>query len=60
MRQAHALAAVVMGWLLCTVGTAATRGVSVTIDAHSTSDAVTQYEYGMFIEPIGALIARTL
>lgn len=60
MRRWHALAAVLVGWLLCTVSTAATRGVNVTIDAHSTSDAVTQYEYGMFIEPIGALIARTL
>jgi alpha-L-arabinofuranosidase len=34
--------------------------VSVTIDGRQTSDPVTQYEYGMFIEPIGGLIARTL
>lgn len=31
-----------------------------TIDASKTHDAVTRYEYGMFIEPIGGLIARTL
>jgi hypothetical protein len=34
--------------------------VRVRIDGQQTSDPVTQYEYGMFIEPIGALIARTL
>ncbi|HEX6510597.1 MAG TPA: alpha-L-arabinofuranosidase C-terminal domain-containing protein [Chloroflexota bacterium] len=34
--------------------------LAVTIDARQTSDPVTQYEYGMFIEPIGGLIARTL
>jgi alpha-L-arabinofuranosidase len=34
--------------------------VSVTIDARQTSDPVSKYEYGMFIEPIGGLIARSL
>jgi len=33
---------------------------AVMIDARRSSDPVTQYEYGMFIEPIGDLIARTL
>lgn len=31
-----------------------------TIDARRTAAAVTPYEYGMFIEPIGGLIARSL
>jgi alpha-N-arabinofuranosidase len=34
--------------------------VRVSIDARATADPVTRYEYGMFIEPIGALIARSL
>jgi len=33
---------------------------SVSIDARHRSDPVTRYEYGMFIEPIGGLIARSL
>src|SRR4051812_28288870 len=34
--------------------------VVATIDAGKRSDPVTKYEYGMFIEPIGSLVARTL
>jgi alpha-N-arabinofuranosidase len=34
--------------------------VQVTIDGAERSDPVTRYEYGMFIEPIGNLVARTL
>jgi len=34
--------------------------ISVSIDTRSTAEPVTRYEYGMFIEPIGGLIARTL
>lgn len=34
--------------------------VRMTINAHERAAPVTQYEYGMFIEPIGGLIARTL
>jgi alpha-N-arabinofuranosidase len=34
--------------------------VRVTIDGARRSDPVTRYEYGMFIEPIGNLVARTL
>src|ERR1700742_2237685 len=45
---------------MSTVSAADTRAVKVTIDVNKTSDPVTQYEYGMFIEPIGTLIARTL
>jgi alpha-N-arabinofuranosidase len=43
-----------------TASAADTHAVKVTIDVHTTSDPVTQYEYGMFIEPIGGLVARTL
>ena len=45
--------------LFVTAAHAATP-LSVTIDAGRASTSVTQYEYGMFIEPIGGLIARTL
>jgi alpha-N-arabinofuranosidase len=34
--------------------------VTATIDAGKRSDPVSRYEYGMFIEPIGGLIARSL
>src|SRR5215212_749437 len=34
--------------------------LQVTIDGATRSDPVTRYEYGMFIEPIGNLAARTL
>lgn len=34
--------------------------VHLTIDGSQRSDAVSRYEYGMFIEPIGSLVARTL
>ena len=34
--------------------------LEVTIDGAARSDPVTRYEYGMFIEPIGNLVARTL
>ncbi|MFL6601855.1 MAG: alpha-N-arabinofuranosidase [Steroidobacteraceae bacterium] len=49
--------------LIGTVGlTSVARADSllVTIDARRASEPVTKYEYGMFIEPIGGLIARTL
>jgi alpha-L-arabinofuranosidase len=36
------------------------RPVSISINGRHTSDPVTAYEYGMFIEPIGGLIARSL
>jgi alpha-N-arabinofuranosidase len=34
--------------------------VSISINGRQASDPVTAYEYGMFIEPIGGLIARSL
>jgi alpha-N-arabinofuranosidase len=46
------------GW--CQAAAIRTGQVVVTIDAGNRSEPVTPYEYGMFIEPIGGLIARTL
>ena len=34
--------------------------VTAVVDASRRSDPVTRYQYGMFIEPIGGLVARTL
>ena len=34
--------------------------VSATIDARNRSEPVTRHAYGMFIEPIGGLVARSL
>ncbi|MBO9707927.1 MAG: alpha-N-arabinofuranosidase [Caulobacter sp.] len=38
----------------------AAEPVAVTIDGAQRAAPVTKYEYGMFIEPIGGLVARTL
>lgn len=48
--------------LALAIGVIAVRAEAVTaiIDAGGRSGPVTQYEYGMFIEPIGGLIARSL
>jgi alpha-N-arabinofuranosidase len=46
--------------IACWPAAAQADPVIVTIDARKSSDPVSQYEYGMFIEPIGGLIARTL
>jgi alpha-N-arabinofuranosidase len=55
----HRLQAGLIGtWMIASVACAGPVGV--TIDAGQPSDAVGKYEYGMFIEPIGGLIARTL
>jgi alpha-N-arabinofuranosidase len=56
------------GWMLATclglTMAASTRvdaePVKVTIDGARRAAPVTKYEYGMFIEPIGGLVARTL
>lgn len=48
-------------WALAGAAEAApTAPVKVDIDGTRRSAAVTKYEYGMFIEPIGGLVARTL
>ena len=41
-------------------GAARAQTITAAIDAGKRSDPVTKYEYGMFIEPIGSLVARTL
>ena len=48
--------------LALAIGAITVRAEAVTaiVDAGRRSDPVTQYEYGMFIEPIGGLIARSL
>jgi alpha-N-arabinofuranosidase len=48
--------------LALAISATATHAEAVTaiIDAARQSDPVSQYEYGMFIEPIGGLIARSL
>lgn len=40
--------------------TSAATPVTVTIDGAQRAAPITKYEYGMFIEPIGGLVARTL
>ncbi len=42
------------------ISEARAQQVTAVIDASKPSDPVTRYEYGMFIEPIGGLVARTL
>ena len=54
-RQASVLLATLM-----LVSASQAAPVSVTIDTGQTGRPVTAYEYGMFIEPIGGLIARSL
>jgi alpha-L-arabinofuranosidase len=49
-----------MGTFLSNTAPGAASPLRVTIDARQTSEPVTRYEYGMFIEPIGGLIARSL
>jgi len=49
-----------IGALLLAPAAHAAGPLSVTIDARAPSAPVTPYEYGMFIEPIGGLIARSL
>jgi len=47
-------------WMIATSPGVAAEPVRVTIDGSQRATAVTKYEYGMFIEPIGGLVARTL
>ena len=60
MRHGLMLAACI-GWTMAasTAVTAATP-VKAAIDGANRAAPVTKYEYGMFIEPIGGLVARTL
>lgn len=55
------IAGACMIWVLTGPASAApTTPIKVDIDGTRRSAAVTKYEYGMFIEPIGGLVARTL
>lgn len=55
------IASACMVWALAgAAGAAPTAPIKVDIDGTRRSAAVTKYEYGMFIEPIGGLVARTL
>ncbi|HJV40392.1 alpha-L-arabinofuranosidase C-terminal domain-containing protein [Caulobacter sp.] len=47
-------------WMIAASAGVAAEPVRVTIDGSQRAAAVTKYEYGMFIEPIGGLVARTL
>ncbi|BBD99904.1 alpha-N-arabinofuranosidase [Sphingobium amiense] len=54
-----------VGWLALGLAGGGASGaqaqaIRATIDVSRTSAAVTPYEYGMFIEPIGGLVNRTL
>src|SRR5215469_9168960 len=49
-----------IGAILSSTATHAASSLLVTIDARQASEPVSRYEYGMFIEPIGGLIARSL
>jgi alpha-N-arabinofuranosidase len=49
-----------LGWTMASSALAAVEPVKVTIDGTQRAAPVTKYEYGMFIEPIGGLVARTL
>jgi alpha-N-arabinofuranosidase len=60
VKQRHGLVTLGMSLLMITAGAVEAGPLNVTIDARRTHDPVTKYEYGMFIEPIGGLIARTL
>jgi alpha-N-arabinofuranosidase len=48
-----------LGWAMAGSALAA-EPIKVTIDGAQRAAPVTKYEYGMFIEPIGGLVARTL
>jgi alpha-N-arabinofuranosidase len=55
------IASACMVWALAGSASAApTAPIKVDIDGTRRAAAVTKYEYGMFIEPIGGLVARTL
>jgi alpha-N-arabinofuranosidase len=59
-RLLSALLCSAIGAALPITAARAASSLLVRIDARKASEPVTQYEYGMFIEPIGGLIARTL
>src|SRR5579862_1932403 len=54
------LCSAIVGAVLPSTATRAASSLLVTVDARQASEPVSRYEYGMFIEPIGGLIARSL
>jgi len=60
MRRATVIAAFLVVVGAADPGGARAQQVTAVIDASRRSDPVTPYAYGMFIEPIGGLVARTL
>ncbi len=60
MRYGLMLTACVGLTMAASTAAPAATPVKVAIDGASRSAPVTKYEYGMFIEPIGGLVARTL
>ena len=60
MRYGLMLAACVGLTMAASTAAAAAPSIRVAIDGAHRAAPVTKYEYGMFIEPIGGLVARTL
>jgi len=60
MRYRLMLGACLAGVMTTATMAGAATPVTVTIDGAQRAAPVTKYEYGMFIEPIGGLVARTL
>ena len=60
MRYGWMLAACASLTMAASTAAWAAPPVRVAIDGASRAAPVTKYEYGMFIEPIGGLVARTL
>ncbi|MCI4589508.1 alpha-N-arabinofuranosidase [Sphingobium sp. BYY-5] len=61
MRRVHLLqAGCCLALVAASVGAGQAQAIRATIDTSRISAAVTPYEYGMFIEPIGGLVNRTL
>lgn len=60
MRYGLMLGACLAGSMAVATMTSAATPVTVTIDGAQRAAPITKYEYGMFIEPIGGLVARTL
>jgi len=54
------LAGLALGMAVVSLPARAETPVAVTVDAGNRLPPVSRYEYGMFIEPIGQLVARTL
>jgi alpha-N-arabinofuranosidase len=60
MRYGLMLGACLAGSMAIATVTCAATPVTLTIDGAQRAAPITKYEYGMFIEPIGGLVARTL